>query len=91
MTPLGLEALDILRIESGLVFAGYEFDDQVDPFEAGIGFAVDLERTTTSSAAPRSRSARRTRSGCSSGSSSRGTRPPATATASTRAGSRSAS
>jgi aminomethyltransferase len=42
LTPLGLEALDILRIESGLIFAGYEFDDQVDPFEAGIGFAVDL-------------------------------------------------
>ncbi len=31
LTPLGLEALDILRIESGLIFAGYEFDDQVDP------------------------------------------------------------
>jgi aminomethyltransferase len=43
LTPLGLEALDMLRIESGLIFAGYEFDDQVDPFEAGIGFAVDLE------------------------------------------------
>jgi aminomethyltransferase len=43
LTPLGLEALDILRIEAGLIFAGYEFDDQVDPFEAGIGFAVDLE------------------------------------------------
>ncbi len=43
LTPLGLEALDILRIESGLIFAGYEFDDQVDPFEAGIGFAVDLD------------------------------------------------
>jgi aminomethyltransferase len=41
--PLGLEALDILRIESGLIFAGYEFDDQVDPFEAGIGFAVALQ------------------------------------------------
>ncbi len=43
LAPLGLEALDILRIESGLIFAGYEFDDQVDPFEAGIGFAVDLK------------------------------------------------
>ena len=42
LTPLGLEALDMLRIEAGLIFAGYEFDDQVDPFEAGIGFAVDL-------------------------------------------------
>jgi aminomethyltransferase len=40
--PLGLEALDILRIESGLIFAGYEFDDQVDPFEAGISFTVAL-------------------------------------------------
>ena len=40
--PLGLEALDTLRIESGLIFAGYEFDDQVDPFEAGIGFTVAL-------------------------------------------------
>jgi aminomethyltransferase len=42
LTPLGLEALDMLRIEAGLVFAGAEFDDQVDPFEAGIGFAVDF-------------------------------------------------
>jgi aminomethyltransferase len=40
--PLGLEALDILRIESGLIFAGNEFDDQVDPYEAGIGFTVAL-------------------------------------------------
>jgi aminomethyltransferase len=44
LIPLGLEALDILRIEAGLIFAGYEFDDQTDPFEAGIGFAVPLER-----------------------------------------------
>ena len=41
--PLGLDALDMLRIESGLIFAGYEFDDQVDPFEAGIGFTVALD------------------------------------------------
>src|SRR5437868_3619415 len=27
LTPLGLEALDMLRIEAGLVFAGAEFDD----------------------------------------------------------------
>ncbi len=43
LKPLGLEALDMVRIESGLIFAGYEFDDQVDPFEAGIGFAVALD------------------------------------------------
>jgi len=42
LTPLGLDALDMLRIEAGLIFAGYEFDDQTDPFEAGIGFTVPL-------------------------------------------------
>lgn len=40
LVPLGLAALDILRIEAGLAFAGYEFCDQTDPFEAGIGFCV---------------------------------------------------
>jgi aminomethyltransferase len=44
LAPLGFEALDILRIESGLIFAKYEFDDTVDPFEAGIGFAVALKK-----------------------------------------------
>lgn len=43
LLPLGLEALDILRIEAGLVFANYEFNDQTDPFEAGIGFTVALK------------------------------------------------
>ena len=38
--PAGLDALDMLRIEAGLIFAGYEFCDQTDPFEAGIGFAA---------------------------------------------------
>ena len=40
LTPLGLDALDVLRIEAGLVFAHYDFDDGTDPFEAGIGFTV---------------------------------------------------
>ncbi len=31
-----------MRIEVGLIFAGYEFSDQTDPFEAGIGFTVPL-------------------------------------------------
>ena len=41
--PLGLDALDILRIESGLVFAGYEFSDEIDPYESGVGFTVPLK------------------------------------------------
>ena len=43
IAPLGLEALDMLRVEAGLIFAGYEFSDQTDPFEAGIGFTVPLK------------------------------------------------
>lgn len=41
--PMGLEALDMVRIESGLIFAGYDFSDQTDPFEAGISFTVPLK------------------------------------------------
>lgn len=43
LTPFGLAALDMVRIEAGLVFAGYEFCDQTDPFEAGVGFTVPLK------------------------------------------------
>jgi aminomethyltransferase len=46
LKPMGLEALDMLRIEAGLIFANYEFDDQTDPFEAGIGFTVSLASKT---------------------------------------------
>lgn len=46
IAPLGLEALELLRVESGLIAAGHEFDDQTDPFEAGIGFAVPLKTKT---------------------------------------------
>ena len=33
----------MLRIEAGLIFFDYEFSDQIDPFEAGIGFTVALK------------------------------------------------
>ncbi|MET0898709.1 MAG: DUF1989 domain-containing protein [Mycobacterium sp.] len=46
LAPLGLEALEMVRVESGLIAAGAEFDDQIDPFEAGIGFAVPLKTKT---------------------------------------------
>lgn len=41
--PMGLAGLDLVRIEAGLVFAGYDFSDQTDPFEAGVGFTVPLK------------------------------------------------
>ncbi len=43
LKPMGLAALDLLRIEAGLIFAGYEFCEQTDPFEAGIPFSVSLD------------------------------------------------
>ncbi|MGQ3674596.1 DUF1989 domain-containing protein [Xanthobacter sp. TB0139] len=45
--PMGLAGLDLVRIEAGLVFAGYDFSDQTDPFEAGIGFTVPLKSKTS--------------------------------------------
>jgi len=46
LKPLGLEALNLLRVEAGLIFSGFEFSDQVNPFEAGIGFTVPLKTKT---------------------------------------------
>ena len=43
LKPLGLAALDLIRIEAGLIFAGSEFDDTTDPYEDGIGFTVPLK------------------------------------------------
>ena len=43
IAPMGLGALDMVRIEAGLVFAGAEFSDRTDPFEAGVGFTVPLK------------------------------------------------
>ncbi len=46
LKPMGLGALDFLRIEAGLIFAGSEFCEQTDPFEAGIPFTVPLKSKT---------------------------------------------
>jgi aminomethyltransferase len=43
LRPMGLAGLDLVRIEAGLVFAGYDFSDETDPFEAGVGFTVPLK------------------------------------------------
>jgi aminomethyltransferase len=44
LAAFGLAALDMVRIEAGLVFVGNDFCDQTDPFEAGIGFAVAADK-----------------------------------------------
>ena len=45
LLPMGGQALEILRIEAGLMAAGAEFTADVDADEAGLGFAVDLGKT----------------------------------------------
>lgn len=42
--PAGLGARDTLRMEAGLPLYGHEIDEQTDPFSAGLGFAVTLDK-----------------------------------------------
>ena len=44
LTPMGTEALDMIRIEAGLV-GSQEFTAGTDAFEAGLGFAIDLQKS----------------------------------------------
>jgi aminomethyltransferase len=44
LTPFGFEALEMVRIEAGLVFGGHDFDTTTDPLEAGIGFTVPSKK-----------------------------------------------
>lgn len=42
-TPVGLAARDTLRLEAAMPLYGHELDESIDPWEAGLGFAVNLE------------------------------------------------
>ncbi|WP_295559732.1 aminomethyltransferase family protein [uncultured Hyphomicrobium sp.] len=44
LQPFGFDALDMVRIEAGLVFGGHDFDTTTDPFEAGIAFTVPAKK-----------------------------------------------
>lgn len=39
----GLGARDTLRLEAGMPLYGHELSEKIEPYEAGLGFAVDLE------------------------------------------------
>ncbi len=40
--PVGLGARDTLRLEAGMPLYGHELTEAIDPFTAGLGFAVSL-------------------------------------------------
>jgi aminomethyltransferase len=44
LVPMGSDALEVLRIEAGLMISGAEFGPDVDAFESGLGFAVDMTK-----------------------------------------------
>ncbi len=44
IAPMGGDALDMLRIEAGLMIAGAEFGPDSDAMESGLGFAVDFDK-----------------------------------------------
>ncbi len=41
--PCGLAARDILRLEAGMLLNGQDMDTDTNPFEAGLGWMVDLQ------------------------------------------------
>ena len=43
VTPAGLGARDVLRLEAGLLLAGRDFDSRINPIEAGLDFAVSWD------------------------------------------------
>lgn len=46
MRVIGMEALDLFRIEGGFIIGGVEYDPTVSPFECGLGWSVDFDKDT---------------------------------------------
>ena len=44
MRGIGMDALDLFRIEGGFIIGGVEYDPTVSPYECGLGWAVDLDK-----------------------------------------------
>lgn len=42
--PVGLAARDTLRLEAGMALYGHELSEAINPYEAGLGWAVKLEK-----------------------------------------------
>ncbi len=44
LSPAGLGSRDTLRLEAGMPLYGHELTEEVDPLEAGLAWAVDLDK-----------------------------------------------
>ena len=44
LTTIGMDALDLFRIEGGFIIGGVEYDDTVSPYECGLGWSVALDK-----------------------------------------------
>jgi len=44
MKLIGMDALDLFRIEGGFIIGGIEYDPTVSPYECGLGWSVDLDK-----------------------------------------------
>jgi aminomethyltransferase len=44
MRLVGMDALDLLRIEGGFIIGGIEYDSSVSPYECGLGWAIELNK-----------------------------------------------
>jgi glycine cleavage system T protein (aminomethyltransferase) len=44
MRVIGMDALDLFRIEGGFIIGGVEYDPTVSPYECGLGWSVDLAK-----------------------------------------------
>ena len=42
VVPTGLGARDTLRLEAGMPLYGHELSEQIEPFQAGLGYACHL-------------------------------------------------
>jgi aminomethyltransferase len=41
---IGMDALDLFRIEGGFIIGGVEYDSSVSPYECGLGWSVELDK-----------------------------------------------
>jgi aminomethyltransferase len=44
MRVIGMDALDLFRIEGGFIIGGVEYDPTVSPWECGLGWSVTLDK-----------------------------------------------